>query len=138
MALVLACYLKLMRNQLLRDGLIWGVALWLFGYILGFIFYSVVPSAFIGWVITPFGVAVTVWVLLKYIKGDAFSYYLLLGLIWALLAVVLDYFLLVGLLKLSGYYKFDVYVYYILTLTLPLVVYWFKKKSHGIVSVSTE
>ncbi len=48
--------------------------------------------------------------------------YIGLGVIWALMAIVLDYFFLVKLLKAVNYYKLDVYIYYFLTLLLPITV----------------
>ena len=49
---------------------------------------------------------------------------------WLVIAIVLDYFLLVQLLKpAGGYYKLDVYIDYLITLVLPAVVYWFKTKN---------
>jgi hypothetical protein len=116
-----------MNTQLLKEGLLWGTTLWLIGYVLGFIFFAFVPTSLIGWIIMPIGIVITVWVLLKYIKGSSLVYYVALGGIWTLIAVVLDYVLLVQLLKpADGYYKLDVYVYYALTFALPAMVYWFK------------
>ena len=119
-----------MKKQLLKDGLVWGLTLWFIGYVLGFVFYALVPASLLGWVIMPFGIAITLWVLIKYIKGSSWSYYAMLGVMWAIIAIVLDYFLLVQLLKpADGYYKPDVYLYYLLTLILPLIAYWFKTKN---------
>jgi hypothetical protein len=42
------------------------------------------------------------------------------------MAVALDYIFLVKLFKATDYYKVDVYVYYVLTLLLPIVVGWYK------------
>lgn len=118
-----------MNKQLLKDGLIWGVTLWLVGYLLGFLFFMFVPAGLIGWLIMPIGIVLTVWVLLKYIKGTSAPYYVSLGAMWATIAIVLDYFLLVQLLKpADGYYKLDVYLYYLLTLALPVIVYELRKK----------
>jgi hypothetical protein len=55
--------------------------------------------------------------------------YIGLGVIWTILAVALDYVFLVKLLSATDYYKLDVYMYYILTFVLPIIVgaYKFKK-----------
>lgn len=112
-----------MNKQLLKDTLGWGIILWLIGYVLGFLLFFAVPSSLIGWVIMPIGIIITLWVLLKKIKSRSFKYYLLLALVWTLVAVVLDYFFLVKMLKpADGYYKLDVYFYYALTFVLPLIV----------------
>lgn len=76
----------------------------------------------------PIGTAITLWVLIKKVKADSLQYYLLLAVIWTLLAIVFDYFFLVKVFKpADGYYKLDVYLYYVLTFVLPLVIGWNKK-----------
>ena len=83
----------------------------------------------IGWVIMPIGIIITLFVLLKKIKKHAFNYYLMLAIVWTLIAIVFDYFFLVKLLKpADGYYKLDVYLYYALTFVLPLIVGLRKEK----------
>lgn len=111
-----------MSRQSLKDALVWGFLLWLAGYILGIILFMVVPPSIIGWIIMPIGTIITVLVLLKKVKGNSFWCYLVLAFIWTLLAIVLDYFFLVKIFKpADGYYKIDVYLYYVLTFTLPLL-----------------
>jgi len=76
----------------------------------------------------PIGIAVTLWVLVKKIKLKSLEDYFLLAIVWTIIAVALDYLFLVRLLNPpGGYYKLDVYLYYILTFTLPLLVGWSKK-----------
>ena len=110
------------------DAVIWGSLLWLFGYVLGFVFFVFVPLDLIGWFIMPFGIAAALWILLTKVHGGSLWYYGMIALVWTLLAVVLDYFLLVQLLNPpDGYYKPAVYIYYALTFSLPLVVgRWFR------------
>jgi hypothetical protein len=116
------------NKQLLKDSLGWGVILWLIGYILGIVLFMLVPTSIVGWVIMPIGVAITLWVLLKKIKSNSVQYYLKLSIVWTIVAIILDYFLLVKVFKpVGGYYKPDVYLYYTLTFALPLIVGWRKK-----------
>ena len=116
-----------MTKQLLKDAFLWGLALWLVSYVLGIILFPLVPQANIGWFIMPIGIVITLWVLLKKIKADSIFYFLKISFIWTLIAIVLDYFLLVKLFKpADGYYKLDVYLYYLITFILPLVVGWKK------------
>ncbi|MCL4418948.1 hypothetical protein M1146_02470 [Patescibacteria group bacterium] len=116
-----------MNRQLLKDTLGWGFLLWLIGYILGIVLFMVVPPMLLGWIIMPVGIVITLWVLLKKIKAGSLNYYLLLAVVWTLIAVVFDYFFLVKIFKpAGGYYKLDVYLYYILTFVLPLAVGWYK------------
>jgi hypothetical protein len=58
--------------------------------------------------------------------------YIGLGVIWTIMAVVLDYFFIVKMLNSPDYYRLDVYLYYALTFILPVAVGWYKK-SKGLV-----
>jgi len=116
------------KGKIFLNTVLWGLALWLFGYVLGFVFFAFVPKEYIGWCIMPFGIIATLWVLFKKIKREEFGCYVGLGVIWTIIAVVLDYVLLVKLLKATDYYKMDVYIYYILTFVLPIIVGWYKFK----------
>jgi len=119
-----------MEKQFYKDAFGWGFILWLVGYFLGIIFFAVVPSSIIGWVIMPIGIVITLWVLFKKIKSQSFRYYFLLAVVWTLIAIIFDYFFLVKVFNpADGYYKPDVYLYYALTFILPLLVGWRKKKN---------
>ncbi len=116
-----------MTKQFLKDAFLWGFLLWLIGYILGIVLFAIVPQSLIGWVIMPFGISITLWVLLKKIKSNSIKYYFLLALIWTLIAIVFDFFFLVQIFKpVDGYYKLDVCLYYAITLALHLLVGWRK------------
>lgn len=116
-------------KQYLKTSVGWGLILWLFGYILGFIFFAFVPTSYIGWVIMPFGIAFTLWVLFKKINFVSLDRYLVLGIIWMIIAVVFDYLFIIKVLNpADGYYKLDVYIYYAMTLLLPIVVWWWKNR----------
>jgi len=104
-----------------RDVLGWGVLLWLVGYLLGFVFYALVPVALIGWFVMPFGVALTALVLWRWVRIDGLSRAAVLGLGWSAIAVLCDYAFIVELLAPpDGYYKLDVYLYYFLMLAMPV------------------
>ena len=114
--------------KLFLNTVLWGIALWFIGYVLGILFFMLVPQALIGWFVIPFGIAVTLWVLLKKIHRDEFQCYIGLAFIWTVIAVLFDYLFIVKLMKpADGYYKLDVYLYYALTFMLPLLVGWRKK-----------
>lgn len=114
------------KGKIFLNTVFWGFIIWLFGYILGFIFFALVPKDVIGWYIMPFGIAFTLWILIKKIKREEFMCYIGLGIIWTIMAIALDYVFLVKLLKAVGYYKLDVYIYYFVTFALPLIVGWYK------------
>ncbi|MFH1667534.1 MAG: hypothetical protein ABH884_00735 [Candidatus Komeilibacteria bacterium] len=108
------------KVQILKNTLFWGLIVWLFGYILGFVFFALVPTNVIGWYIMPLAIIFTLWVLLKKINRESFTCYIGLGVIWTVMAVVLDYVFIVLLLQAVGYYKVDVFLYYVLILVLPI------------------
>lgn len=116
-----------MSKQLLKTAFMWGFVLWFIGYMLGIVLYLIVPNELIGWVIMPIGTVITLWVLLKKVKVHSFNDYVLLAVVWTLIAIVCDYMFLVKVFKPEdGYYKFDVYLYYLLTFILPALVGWKK------------
>lgn len=119
-----------MTKQFYKDAFGWGFVLWLIGYGLGIILFAFVPPDLIGWIIMPIGIIITIWVLYKKINGDSPKYYLLLGIVWMLIAIVSDYVFLVQVFKpADGYYKLDVYLYYAFTFILPLLSGSRKKRS---------
>ena len=114
------------------NTVLWGFMVWLFGYILGFIFFVFVPKDALGWYIMPFGVVFTLWVLFKKIKREQFRCYVGLGVVWTIMAVLLDYVFLVKLLNAVNYYKLDVYIYYLLTLVIPIIIGWYKTRNKSL------
>jgi hypothetical protein len=118
-----------MPKKFLKFSLLWGLILWVFGYVLGMIFFPFVPNQILGWVITPFGIALTLWVLFKKATGESVKDYFYLALTWTVIAVALDYLFIVKALKpQDGYYKPDVYFYYAVTFVLPLIIGFMKTK----------
>ena len=59
-----------MQTKMFKDGLVWGFVLWLIGYVLGIVLFPFVANAVLGWVIMPIGVILTLWVLIKKVKGE--------------------------------------------------------------------
>lgn len=127
-------------RQILKDSILWGIILWLIGYGLGIILFFFVPANLLGWVIMPIGIIITIWVLLKKV-GPVKSLtgasqfngvnYLIIAIAWTLIAIICDYFFLVKLLKpADGYYKLDVYLYYIITFLLPLLIGTYRLKKN--------
>jgi hypothetical protein len=116
------------KAKIALNNIFWGIILWLFGYILGFVFFAFVPQNLIGWFVMPLGIAFTLLVLFKWIARAEFTCYIGVGVFWTVIAVVMDYFFLYKMLNATNYYKFDVYLYYILTFVLPIIVGWYKFK----------
>jgi len=116
-----------MNKQLLKDSFGWGIILWLIGYVLGIILIFIFPSEIIGWILMPIGIVITLFVLSR-IKSKDIKYYLILSIVWTAIAVIFDYFFIVKAFNSNTYYKLDVYLYYIFTFTLPIIVSFFKRK----------
>jgi hypothetical protein len=114
-----------MNKQLLKDAFGWGFVLWIIGYALGMMLFAFVPASLIGWIIMPIGTVIALWIAFKKVRGDTLRYYCLVALVWVLIAVLGDYLFIVKALKpADGYYKPDVYLYYALTLAIPLFAGW--------------
>jgi hypothetical protein len=65
------------------------------------------------------------------VKGDTLSHYVLVALVWVTIAVVGDYLFIVKAFKpADGYYKPDVYLYYALTMAIPLLAGWRRTTHH--------
>lgn len=121
-----------MTKQFLKDSLGWGFILWLIGYALSIILFMFAPAYLIGYILTPVGAGISLLVLWKKINGRNLAYYLYVGLVWLVLAVVLDYFLIVKMFNPEdGYYKWDIYLYYSFTVLLPLIVGWWKTRKNN-------
>ena len=114
-----------MRPRLWKEAVGWGILLWLVGYVLGVLLFAFVPAGLIGWIITPFGTALALWIAFGRLTGHSLQYFAVVGAVWLLIAVIGDYvFIVKALSPPDGYYKPDVYVYYVLTLAIPLVAGW--------------
>jgi hypothetical protein len=73
------------------------------------------------------GVLIALWVLLTRVDLESMRSYAVLSIVWTCIAVAFDYLFIVQAFKPSdGYYKPDVYLYYVLTLLLPLAVGWWR------------
>ncbi len=116
------------KIQILKNTLFWGFILWLVGWALGVALFMTMPVNLLGWVITPIGIIITLWVLLKKIEREELMCFFGVGLIWTIMAVVLDYIFNVKLFNIANYYKFDIYLYYAFTFILPILVGWYKTK----------
>lgn len=119
----------MMSKQLLKDAFGWGFLLWIFGYVAGILFFAIVPPSLLGWFIMPLGTALALWVLFKKVKITKLGQYLVIAIVWSLMAMILDYIFLVRVFKpADGYYKIDVYVYYALTFLLPVSIGLMKQR----------
>lgn len=108
-----------------RDSLGWGVLLWLIGYALGIVVFAIAPAHLIGWIIAPIGAAITLWVAFRKLHGHTMAHYALVAIVWVAIAALGDYLFIVRAFRpADGYYKPSVYLYYALTVAIPLVAGW--------------
>ncbi len=100
-----------------------GSALWLAGYLVSLALFFTPLAGIMGWIITavftPVTIAVAWW---RFRTTDLpLSYYAAVGLVWAAIAIVLDYLFIVLLFR-TDYYAVDIFIYYGLTFLIPVGV----------------
>jgi hypothetical protein len=84
-----------------------------------------VPVGLIGWIAGPFAMAFTLWVAFARLRGTTLPWFGVVALTWVAIAVAGDYvFIVRAFAPPDGYYKFDVYLYYALTVAIPLLAGW--------------
>ncbi len=123
-------------HSALKDTAGLGTIFWLTGYLASIVLYFSSLSSMLGWVIlvmfTPFTILVTWW----WFRGRDLSlqYFAGVGVVWTVIAVILDYLFIVLLFQSPQYYAPDVFIYYALMFCLPVMVGMFlnREKSAGI------
>jgi hypothetical protein len=100
-----------------------GTGLWLFGYLASLLLFFSQFADIMGWIITVVFTPVTIAIAWWWFKGRRLhlTYYMLVGLVWTAIAVVLDYLFIVRLFH-TPYYGPDIFVYYALTFLIPVGV----------------
>ena len=114
-----------MQQQVLKDTLGLGTFFWLAGYLAGIVLFFTPFSNSMGWImlvtLTPFTLWVTWWWFSRR-ECLPLHYYAGVGIIWMLIAVLLDYLFIVLLFNAVGYYRPDVLLYYALMFLIPVGV----------------
>ena len=107
----------------IKDTVGLGTMLWLLGYLVSLVIFFSPCADIMGWIIiavfTPVTIAITWWWFKERVLP--LSYYITVGIIWAAIAIVLDYLFIVRLFQ-ATYYGPDVFVYYALTFLIPVGV----------------
>jgi hypothetical protein len=76
---------------------------------------------------------------LRRVRANRLGHYVVLAHVWTLIAVVCDYiFIVKAFSPADGYYKLDVFLYYVLTFTIPLLVGWWKTPGRPRTSISAQ
>jgi len=109
--------------QQIKDTAGLGILLWLIGYITSLVLFFSPFAGIMGWILisvfTPVTVAVTWWWFRA--RDLSLLYYAGVGIAWTAIAIVLDYLFIVLLFQ-ATYYGPDVFVYYAITLLIPVLV----------------
>ena len=112
------------------DVFVFGILIWLIGYIASLILFPIVPNNLLGWILCIIFTPITfliAYLRFKNRKLKLFCYFMT-GVLWALIAVIFDYLFIVKLFNPINYYKPDVFVYYTITFLIPLVIGLTKRK----------
>ena len=109
-----------------------GTALWLIGYLASLALFFSPYAGIMGWILiaifTPVTVGIAWWWFGKR-EPLPLKYYAGVGVVWVLIAVVLDYLFIVLLFQ-ATYYETDVFVYYALTFLIPVGVGLYLNRTH--------
>ncbi len=111
-------------KQLIKDTVLLGTALWLIGYIASLVLFVSPYAGIMGWILlavfTPVTIVIVYWWFRKR-EQLPLQYFAGIGVVWVLIAVVLDYLFIVLLFQ-ATYYGVDVFVYYALTFLISVGV----------------
>ena len=118
-------------KEWIKGTIVLGILLWLFGSLISIALFFSPVAGIMGWIITaiftPVTVVVTWWWFRT--RNLALTDYVLVGVLWTIIAVVFDYLFIVQLLRAS-YYGPDIFVYYILTFLIPIGVGLYLVRAH--------
>ena len=106
------------------DIFVFGILIWLMGYIASLILFSFVPNNILGWILCIIFTPITFIIAYYRFRNRNLGLfcYFMTGVFWALIAIILDYIFIVKLFNAVGYYKLDVFVYYSITFLIPLII----------------
>ncbi|MCU0631363.1 MAG: hypothetical protein MUC66_00095 [Methanolinea sp.] len=119
-------------KEWIKDAVGLGTVLWLFGYLASLVLFLSPYADIMGWIITavftPVTIAVTWWWFRR--RDIPLTCFVMVGVAWTVIAVVLDYVFIVQLFQ-ATYYGLDVYVYYALTFLIPVGVGLYMIQTRG-------
>lgn len=121
-----------MKNWI-KDAVGLGTLLWLFGYVASLILFFTPLVNNMGWIISAIFAPVTIVITWLWFRARDLPllYFVKVGIVWTVIAIVLDYLFIVQLFQ-ATYYETDVFVYYALTFLIPagvgLYLNWSREK----------
>jgi cation transport ATPase len=111
-------------EQWIKDTAGLGTVLWLMGYLASLVLFFSPYAGIMGWILlaifTPVTIAIAWW-WFRQREPLPLQYYAGVGIAWVLIAIVLDYLFIVLMFQ-ATYYEVDVFVYYTMTLLIPVGV----------------
>ena len=109
--------------QSVKDTAGIGILLWLIGYLASLGLFFSPLHGIMGWILlgicTPVSVIITWWWFRK--RDLSLYYYTFVGITWTVIAVIFDYLFIVLFFN-ATYYGADVYLYYLVTFLIPVIV----------------
>jgi|SRR3972149_452403 len=101
-----------------------GFLLWLVGFGISMMLFLAIPITLLGWIVLVVMVPATAFLAVKRLwnSKEKKSYYYNVGIVWALIAILMDYIFLVKGFNVQDYYKLDVYIYYFLNFLIPVAM----------------
>ena len=119
---LISCRFNRMKEWI-RDTFGLGVIIWLIGYLTSIALFFSPFAGIMGWIITPVFTPVTIAITWWWFKTRnlVLTYFIGVGLVWTLIAIILDYLFIVQLFQ-ATYYGLDVFLYYALTFLIPVGV----------------
>jgi hypothetical protein len=107
----------------IKDTVGLGTLLWLFGYVASLVLFFTPFANSMGWIISAIFTPVTIVMTWLWFgsRDLPLLYFVKVGIVWTLIAIVLDYLFIVRLFQ-AAYYEMDVFVYYALTFLIPVGV----------------
>lgn len=110
-------------KQWIKDTIGLGTGLWLFGYLASLLLFFSPFADIMGWIITAVFTPITIALAWWWFRARdlPLTYYVVVGVAWTMIAIVLDYLFIVRLFQ-ATYYEIDVFVYYALTFLIPVGV----------------
>lgn len=114
-----------MKKYALVDTLVYGLVIWLVGFVLGMVLFPFVEISVMGWILMPVTLIVALFLSMRIRRkrsAAAVSTFIGVGLSWVALSLILDYAILVKGYSAENFYDVDIIIYYIGVLLIPIIV----------------
>ena len=109
------------KKELLFD-IAAGFLLWVVGFALGMLLFTLIPASILGWYLLVIIVPLTIIISLYRFKerNESIKYFLFVASVWLLIPIILDFIIIVLTFNVQNFYDIDLLIYYALTFIIPL------------------